>query len=208
MVILLLPLCTATHVALNLNAGDHVPQGSTPANGVSPDGWGNLRTLGLTNSSRSNPRKWVRFHALNEHAGGPGDDAGNLTSTTQEANHNGEWSDFETELKRAVPDEGEQAAQPVAFAVDIGYPGSANTRWVRVFNNNEVITDAADYPNDVNATLDVNGVRTAAVHLDAGDGLYGPEYFKRVPRWKRKKVAGAAYNDKNDEHAGAAVWAT
>jgi hypothetical protein len=197
----------ATRVKLNLAKGDHVPKGSTPSVDIS--GWQNLKDLGLTKSTNTNPRKWVRFHALNEHAGGPGDNTGNLTATTAEANHEDSWETLETALKAAVPDEGGATGDTVDFDVTIGYPGAANTYWRKHPGNALVTTDASDYPNDINATLKVGGAAKANSHLQGGDGVYGPEHFKKIPNRKRKTTADGAYSDvATDAFPDAETWGT
>lgn len=195
----------ATRVTLNLAAGDNVPQGSVPA--VDSDGWAALQALKLTLATNKNPRKWVRFHALNEHAGGPGDDQGNLTSTTAKANHLDTWAAFETNVKNAIPDAGANAAQSADFQVDIGYPGAALTHWTSQWGHFQT-TDAADYPQTVIGTLSVGGVVQPGVNLNgAADGLYGPEHFQKIPHWKRKNAANRPYGPVGtDTHVGAVNW--
>lgn len=197
----------ATKVTLNLAAGDHVPKGSVPS--VDIAGWAELQTLGLTKPGNSNEKKWVRFHALNEHAGGPGNNAGNLTSATAAANHAAAWTTLETNLKNAVPDAGGAAPESVAFAVDIAYPGAAAAYWRKHPGNALVTTDAQNYPNDVNATLSVNGVAKPGAHLTAADNLYGPEHFRKIANWKRKTDNAGAYGDvATDAFPGANAWDT
>jgi len=194
----------ATSVSLNLGAGDHVPQGTIPA--ADPSGWTELQTLGLTNPGLINARKWVRFHALNEHAGGPGDNVGNLTSATATANHDAGWAAFEGLVKAAIPDGGANAAQPVGFQVNVGYPGGAATHWKNQYGHYQA-TNAADYPNSVAATLTVNGAPAGNANLNAANGLYGPEAYQKIAGWKRKATAAAAYGDVGtDTHPGALPW--
>lgn len=172
-----------TSVSLHLDAGDSVSQGSVPL--VDCDGWTELKSLELTKSTLSDDKKWVRFHLLNEHAGGPGDNPGNLTSTTALANQNSDWGRFEREVKNAIPRDGGAAAASVDFNVNVGYPSSNQTIWKKMPHGNiQVTTDAANYPNSVTGTLSVDG-EESDVHLDAAAGLYGPEHFKKIPYFKR-----------------------
>ena len=48
---------------------------------------------------------WVRFHVLNQHLGGPGDDEGNLIPTTHLDNHSKAWRGFETDAQDAHDNE-------------------------------------------------------------------------------------------------------
>ncbi len=172
----------AENVNLQLDAGDHVKKGSKPSQDSA--GYDNLRKIGLSASGNSNPRKWVRFHALNEHSGGPGVTK-NLTSTTATANHHSDWNTFESALKAAVPDNGGTTSAKVDFNVDVAYPGSSASTWIKDADASKTqSTDAADYPSGVAGRLDVGGTVTT-VALDASKGTYGPEIFKKVPEWTR-----------------------
>jgi len=171
----------AENVNLQLDAGDHVKKGSAPYQDSA--GYDDLRKIGLSASGNSNPHKWVRFHALNEHSGGPGASK-NLTSTTAMANHHSDWNTFESALKAAVPDSGTATSAKVGFNVDIAYPGSNASTWIKDSDSSTQNTDAANYPNGVSGSLDVGGT-VSTVALDASKGTYGPENFKKVPGWTR-----------------------
>ena len=60
---------------------------------VDPVGWNWLNP----ETRKSN---WVRFHILNQHLGGPGNNCANLVPTTKASNNNSKWRNFEEAVKK------------------------------------------------------------------------------------------------------------
>lgn len=178
----------ATTVKLTLAVGDKPKTGSVPS--VDCDGWDALKGprgsgLDLTKTAgRNQGNIYVRFHVLNENSGGPGDEKGNLTSTTKKANHNvAKWNPFETTLKSKIINN-TAVAKKMEFDATVSYPGSNTVYWEN--GGTQITTDDADYPNKIVATLDEDDINIASVTLDgSADGLYPPSYFKTVPYWKK-----------------------
>ena len=172
----------ASTVTLSLAAGETVDNGSVP--NADPAGWDALKTLDLTKPANTNDRKYVRFHILNERAGGPGDEIANLSPTTAKANHIAQWAGFETSLKNAVTP-GTAVAHPTLFSATLSYPAANTVYWQRS-TGKTVTTDDADFPSRIQATLHVNGALVDSADINGqGDGLYAPSYFKTVPYWKK-----------------------
>lgn len=98
--------------------------GSPPA--FDPPGYGYIRRLGLTNF-------WIRFHLINEQAGGPGT-AANLVPASKRDNSRYEKA-IESELKDQVDDvrarnqplQGNAPRHYVYFGVDVSYATNASS---------------------------------------------------------------------------------
>jgi hypothetical protein len=125
-----------------------------------------------------------------------------LTATTQKANHLGKWETFEDAVKEAITNN-EEVEEDTEFEADVSYPGSDTVYWKRS-TGATVETDDADYPDEVDATLTVDGEEKASVNLSGADeGLYPPTYFKTVPYWK--KYSEAEREDDDEDETGV-VW--
>lgn len=186
----------ATTVTLDLKSGDKPKAGSAPS--VDPDGWTDLKGDGLNltqTSSRTEDKIYVRFHVLNDNAGGPGDEKGNLTPTTKKANHSSTWSAFETTLKEKIKND-TAVSKDTKFEATVGYPSSKTVYWKKSIGSKELTTDDANYPSKVDAKLTVDGESDVTVSLDGdGDGLYPPTHFKTVPYWKKYSDSGHSTED-------------
>jgi hypothetical protein len=181
------------NITFALNNGDTYDRGSRP--GIETDGWDALRTLGLTQGGADNWHLWVLFHVLNAEAGGSGVTKGNLTPTTQQANHIRKWNKFERDiLKLYIPPGAPIVVDAVNFNADVDYHSPGTFYWQETGGGtDEVETESDDYPKNISAQLTVtwaaNGwavgsPRVFSVNLDESDGLIPPEELTSVPGWQ------------------------
>lgn len=179
----------STGVRLKAVKGDTMSAGSKPTADVS--GFNALKTLGLTNGD-DNDHRWVKFHVLNEKAGGSGKDPANLTPASQTANHATDWNTLEKEernyLEHAHEMGGSVLADSVEYAAAVGYHGSRTVYWKNSSTGETLTTDSANYPSAISAKLDVKWKdadidKSIPASLDAADGLVRPEDLD-VPGWK------------------------
>lgn len=71
------------------------PNGGVPS--VNPPGWDWLKSkFGVLKGA------WVRFHLINKHLGGPGNDSYNLVPTEETLNLNGAWRNMEESAKTSA----------------------------------------------------------------------------------------------------------
>ncbi|MEU1309039.1 DUF4157 domain-containing protein [Streptomyces cinnamoneus] len=105
---------------------DGTLRGQPPA--AEPPGYGYIRQLGLANF-------WIRFHLVNEKAGGPGT-ANNLVPASKRDNSR-YHKDFEQDLKKDVDDVRKKGEGEVFFGVEVDYRAAppAGTGTVRQQNN-------------------------------------------------------------------------
>lgn len=147
----------ATHVSLEFDETDIVKAGSPPTADIA--GWHNIQTLGLTGGQG----QWVRFHVLNEMAGGRGDEAGNLTPSSITANHHPTWNAFEKQVKLHIDPEAHRAGlgsifNRVEFSADVTYYGDGdNKTWTK--NGTDVVVKGSEMAKKVVATLEVDSTK-------------------------------------------------
>ncbi len=182
----------STQVEVTLGNGDTMPAGSDPTADVT--GYDKLQTLGLTGGADNNHR-WVKFHVLNQRAGGAGDNASNLTPATQTANHIKAWNTLEknekTFLTPAVETEGGIVVDEVHYKASVGYHGAGNVYWKKTDGSGTTeTTNSSHYPNDIDAFLEVDWAEMGwnkkkyDAHLQVADGLFKPEDLSDVPGWQ------------------------
>jgi len=177
----------ATIVELDLKKGDTLADGTKPSADI--DGWDELRALGLTQGA-DNDHAWVKFHVLNQKAGGSGDDAGNLTPATQTANHDSQWNALEKNLKGWVDPEhrhGSGAPADAKFHAVVDYYGSDDdASWTD--GAKTIKAKGKDYPKAVKASLQVSGGKEygdknyTANLSGSANGLLTPSAFT-PPGW-------------------------
>lgn len=162
-----------TLVELELVKGETTgTKGSTPS--VDPDGWKEVQTLKRTgNGAGSVDQKFLKFHLWNHNAGGPGDNKGNLTTTTGRANNNSTWNPFEKDLKQYLP--AGVAKADIKSKITAEYDNTGTTTWKKNGTQDIVTTNNNDYPSAIKATLEVDGVQKHNLTLNATHGVYGPE---------------------------------
>ena len=168
-----------TTVSLALGVGDWPPFGSAPA--ASPDGWAQIVALGLTAG-------WVRFHVLNQDAGGAGA-ANNLVPTTQQINQCATWKGFEKWVKMFSQPALAGVGMPFAstFNAAIAYHTAAEDCVYRNAAGIQIPVRGVDFPAVIVATLNVPGGGGLAAHkyaanLGNADGLLRPNQFA-PPGW-------------------------
>ena len=180
----------ATAVSLDMKKGDTLDSGSEPS--VEPSGWTELGDMGLT-KGKDNNHQWIRFHVLNQKAGGAGDEKGNLTPATQTANHHKSWNGLEKGLKLFVDPEHKQgsgAPAPAKFRAKVTYYGDGeDTAWTD--GTDTVGVAGKNYPKKIEAKLNITGGEYSdpeySADLDgSGAGLLKPSEFT-PPGWKEGK---------------------
>jgi hypothetical protein len=184
----------ATTVQFTVKRGDTFDAGSTPqTNDV--QGWEPLGTLGLTGGA-DNLHRWLRFHILNERAGGSGTEVANLTPATQMANQIPGWKALEKQLKLYIDYGSPVVVDKAAFKASVQYHDSAEAHWQSADGTKEADTEASDYPEQIDASLDVTWAGTGGfpkkyeAGIAYGDGLIKPEQLETVPGW-------TAYSDED-----------
>jgi hypothetical protein len=177
----------ATEVSFTVRRGDTFDAGSAPqADNV--QGWSTLGPLGLTGGA-DNLHRWLRFHILNERAGGSGTEVANLTPTTSMANQIPGWKALEKQLKLYIDYGSPVVVDKAVFKANVQYHDSSEAHWLSTDGTKEADTEASDYPDQIDASLDVTWAGTggfpkhheAAIGYD--DGLIKPEQLETVAGW-------------------------
>jgi hypothetical protein len=149
----------ATHVSLEVDETDIVTEGSPPTADIA--GWHNIQTLALTTGTGA----WVRFHVLNELAGGRGDEPGNLTPSSVTANHHPDWNELEKQVKLHIDPEAQKYGlgspwQRVEFSADVTYYTDAEDKtWTK--GGTDVVVKGTEMAKKVVATLKVDSSKKA-----------------------------------------------
>lgn len=84
---------------------------------VNPPGWAWLK-----NNFGKLKGQWVRFHIINQHLGGPGNNIGNLVPTTHNVNHAPAWRNVEEKAKKSANTDKNWTFLDVNITYDDNYP--------------------------------------------------------------------------------------